>query len=61
MYLWACDGGNSQQCPAMDEGGGAYRFVNRHSGKCPGAAQGAPAGTPLVQRVCDGSGRRASS
>ncbi|MEU2433759.1 RICIN domain-containing protein [Streptomyces sp. NPDC007861] len=35
MYLWAYGGGNSRQCQAVDEGGGAYRFVNRHSGKCP--------------------------
>nr|WP_042192985.1 RICIN domain-containing protein [Kibdelosporangium sp. MJ126-NF4] len=41
IHLWAYGGGNNQQWQAVEEAGGAYHFVSRHSGKCldvPGAS-----------------------
>ncbi|SMC62439.1 Ricin-type beta-trefoil lectin domain-containing protein [Kibdelosporangium aridum] len=41
IHLWTYGGGNNQQWQAVEQAGGAYHFVSRHSGKCldvPGAS-----------------------
>ncbi|WP_030743463.1 RICIN domain-containing protein [Streptomyces sp. NRRL S-31] len=56
VHLWSYGGGANQQWLPVDEGGGAYHFVNRNSGKClddPGAATAD--GTQFVQYTCNGS------
>ncbi|WP_261720053.1 RICIN domain-containing protein [Streptomyces sp. FZ201] len=56
VHLWAYGGGANQQWRAEDLGGGAYRFVNRHSGKClddPGASTADS--VQFVQYTCNGS------
>ncbi|MGW1887675.1 ThuA domain-containing protein [Streptomyces sp. NPDC001970] len=56
LQLWSYGGGANQQWKPVREASGRHHFVARHSGKCLGVTAGAPIGTPLVQRVCDGSG-----
>ncbi|WP_438829035.1 RICIN domain-containing protein [Streptomyces hintoniae] len=54
--LWAYGGGTNQQWLPVDDGGGAFHFVNRNSGKClddPAASLADSA--QLVQYTCNGS------
>ncbi|MGW0657136.1 RICIN domain-containing protein, partial [Streptomyces umbrinus] len=56
VHLWAYGGGTNQQWLPVDEGGGAYHFVNRNSGKClddPGASTADS--VQFVQYTCNGS------
>ncbi|MFJ8721451.1 RICIN domain-containing protein [Streptomyces sp. NPDC093269] len=56
LQLWAYGGGDNQQWQPVDEGGGAYHFVNRHSGKCldvPGALTADS--VQLTQYTCNGT------
>ncbi|MGW4007084.1 RICIN domain-containing protein [Streptomyces nigra] len=56
VHLWAYGGGANQQWLPVELGGGAYRFVNRHSGKClddPGASLADS--VQFVQYTCNGS------
>lgn len=56
VHLWTYGGGANQQWLPVDEGGGAYRFVNRNSGKClddPGASTADS--VQFVQYTCNGS------
>ncbi|MBG0857090.1 RICIN domain-containing protein [Streptomyces spinoverrucosus] len=56
VHLWAYGGGANQQWLPVHEGGGAYHFVNRNSGKClddPGASTAD--GVQFVQYTCNGS------
>jgi type 1 glutamine amidotransferase len=56
LHLWAYGGGNNQQWQPVAEGGGAYHFVSRNSGKClnvPGASTADS--VQLVQFTCNGS------
>ncbi|MET8176194.1 RICIN domain-containing protein [Streptomyces clavifer] len=56
VHLWTYGGGNNQQWQAVDEGGGAYRFVSRHSGKCLDVPSASTADSvQLVQYTCNGS------
>lgn len=56
VHLWAYGGGNNQQWQAVDEGGGAYHFVNRHSGKCLDVPAASTADSvQLVQYTCNGT------
>ncbi|WP_417448665.1 RICIN domain-containing protein [Kibdelosporangium philippinense] len=54
IHLWTYGGGNNQQWQAVEEAGGAYHFVSRHSGKCidvPGASTAD--GQQLQQYTCN--------
>ncbi|MEU5432296.1 RICIN domain-containing protein [Streptomyces sp. NPDC020719] len=56
VQLWAYGGGDNQQWRPVQEAGGAYHFVNRHSGKCldvPGASTAD--GARIQQYTCNGS------
>ncbi|SDP04910.1 Ricin-type beta-trefoil lectin domain-containing protein [Streptomyces sp. cf386] len=56
VHLWAYGGGTNQQWLPVHEGGGAYHFVNRNSGKClddPGASTADS--VQFVQYTCNGS------
>ncbi|XVV33123.1 RICIN domain-containing protein [Streptomyces sp. CA-100214] len=56
VHLWTYGGGANQQWQPVDEGGGAYHFVNRHSGKCLDVPSASTAdGVQLVQYACNGS------
>ncbi|MET9970916.1 RICIN domain-containing protein, partial [Streptomyces sp. NPDC006356] len=56
VHLWTHSGGNNQQWQAVDEGGGAYHFVNRHSGKCLDVPSASTADSvQLVQYTCNGT------
>ncbi|MEU6455122.1 RICIN domain-containing protein [Streptomyces sp. NPDC047065] len=56
VHLWTYGGGANQQWQPVDEGGGAYHFVNRHSGKCLDVPSASAAdGVQLVQYACNGS------
>lgn len=56
LQLWAYGGGENQQWQAVDEGGGAYHFVNRHSGKCLDVPSASNADSvQLVQYTCNGT------
>ncbi|MFG2542980.1 RICIN domain-containing protein [Streptomyces sp. NPDC048594] len=56
VHLWTYGGGANQQWQPVDEGGGAYHFVNRHSGKCLDVPSASAAdGVQLVQYTCNGS------
>ncbi|WP_411090887.1 RICIN domain-containing protein [Streptomyces sp. 049-1] len=56
VHLWTYGGGANQQWQPVDEGGGAYHFVNRHSGKCLDVPSASTAdGVQLVQYTCNGS------
>jgi hypothetical protein len=57
VHLWGYVGGNNQQWLPVSEGGGFYRFVSRHSGKCLDVPAASTAdGVQLVQYTCNGSG-----
>ncbi|MGW7418631.1 RICIN domain-containing protein [Streptomyces sp. NPDC054813] len=52
--LWAYGGGANQQWLPVDEGGGAYHFVNRNSGKClDDPAASTADSVQLVQYTCN--------
>ena len=54
--LWTYSGGTNQQWLPVDEGGGAYHFVNRNSGKClDDPAASTADSVQLVQYTCNGS------
>ncbi|MEU6366964.1 RICIN domain-containing protein [Streptomyces sp. NPDC046931] len=56
VQLWTYGGGDNQQWLPVDEGGGVYHFVNRHSGKCldvPGASTADS--VQLAQYTCNGT------
>ncbi|MEV6942821.1 RICIN domain-containing protein [Streptomyces sp. NPDC051172] len=56
VHLWAYGGGANQQWLPVDEGGGAYHFVNRNSGKClddPGASTADS--VQFAQYTCNGT------
>ncbi|MEU6447392.1 RICIN domain-containing protein [Streptomyces sp. NPDC046979] len=56
VHLWTYGGGANQQWQPVDDGGGAYHFVNRHSGKCLDVPSASTAdGVQLVQYTCNGS------
>ncbi|MGY0063098.1 RICIN domain-containing protein [Streptomyces sp. LZ34] len=56
LQLWAYGGGDNQQWQAVDEGGGAYHFVNRHSGKCLDVPSASSADSvQLAQYTCNGT------
>lgn len=55
LQLWSYAGGHNQQWRVAREASGLYRFTARHSGHCLSALAGAPGGTQLEQRACDGS------
>jgi hypothetical protein len=57
LLLWSYLGGANQEWMPVAEGGGNYRFVARHSGKCldvPGASTAE--GVQLQQWTCNGTG-----
>jgi hypothetical protein len=56
IHLWAYGGGNNQQWLPVDEGGGYYHFVSRHSGKCLDVPAASTADSvQLVQYTCNGT------
>ncbi|MER5914113.1 RICIN domain-containing protein [Streptomyces sp. NPDC001982] len=56
IQLWAYGGGANQQWLAVDEGGGAYHFVNRNSGKClDDPAASTADSVQFVQYTCNGT------
>lgn len=56
IQLWAYGGGANQQWLPVDEGGGAYHFVNRNSGKClDDPAASTADSVQFVQYTCNGT------
>ncbi|MEZ0075740.1 RICIN domain-containing protein [Planotetraspora sp. GP83] len=56
IQLWAYSGGNNQQWLPVEEAGGTYHFVNRHSGKCLDVPAASTAdGVQLQQYTCNGT------
>ncbi|MBV1850105.1 beta-1,3-glucanase family protein [Catellatospora tritici] len=56
INLWAYGGGNNQQWLPVDEGGGYYHFVARHSGKCLDVPAASTADSvQLQQYTCNGT------
>ncbi|MFF4958264.1 RICIN domain-containing protein [Streptomyces sp. NPDC001222] len=56
VQLWTYGGGDNQQWQPVDEGGGAYHFVNRHSGKCLDVPAASIADSvQLAQYTCNGT------
>ncbi|MGW7382719.1 RICIN domain-containing protein [Streptomyces sp. NPDC054794] len=56
LQLWSYGGGGNQQWLPVDDGGGAFHFVNRSSGKClddPGASTADS--VRFVQYTCNGT------
>ncbi|MFJ9815093.1 RICIN domain-containing protein [Streptomyces sp. NPDC101151] len=56
VHLWGYGGGANQQWLPVDDGGGAFHFVNRNSGKClddPGASLADS--LQFVQYTCNGT------
>ncbi|MFF7755346.1 RICIN domain-containing protein [Streptomyces sp. NPDC007971] len=56
VHLWTYGGGANQQWLPVDDGGGAFHFVNRNSGKClddPGASLADS--VQFVQYTCNGT------
>ncbi|MGW2741412.1 RICIN domain-containing protein [Streptomyces sp. NPDC001450] len=56
VHLWSYGGGANQQWLPVDDGGGAFHFVNRGSGKClddPGASLADS--VQFVQYTCNGT------
>ncbi|MEU6251229.1 RICIN domain-containing protein [Streptomyces sp. NPDC047043] len=56
VHLWSYGGGANQQWLPVDDGGGAFHFVNRNSGKClddPGAS--IADSVQFVQYTCNGT------
>ena len=55
----ACGTGSNQQWQISDVGGGSYRLVARHSGKCLDVVNGSTAdGARVVQYTCNGGGNQ---
>ncbi|MFL0021494.1 RICIN domain-containing protein [Streptomyces sp. NBUL23] len=61
VHLWSYEGGANQQWrPEALAGGGQYRFVARHSGKCLGVDNSSTSdGARLSQQPCSGSSAQA--
>ncbi|MDH2427182.1 RICIN domain-containing protein [Sphaerisporangium sp. TRM90804] len=56
IQLWNYGGGANQQWLPVEEAGGAYHFVNRHSGKCLDVpARSTADGVQLQQYACNGT------
>ncbi|MFJ8596232.1 RICIN domain-containing protein [Streptomyces sp. NPDC093598] len=56
VQLWTFGGGGNQQWQAVAEPGGAFHFVNRHSGKCLDVPAASSADSvQLQQYTCNGS------
>ncbi|MFG2791889.1 RICIN domain-containing protein [Streptomyces sp. NPDC048419] len=56
VHLWTYGGGANQQWLPVDDGGGAYHFVNRNSGKCLDDAGASTADSvQFVQYACNGT------
>lgn len=56
VHLWTYGGGLNQQWRAVDDGAGAFRLVNRNSGKCLDVpAASTSDGVQLVQYTCNGT------
>ncbi|MFJ3670063.1 RICIN domain-containing protein [Streptomyces sp. NPDC090106] len=56
VHLWSYGGGTNQQWLPVHEGGGAYHFVNRNSGKClDDPAASTADSVQFVQYACNGS------
>ncbi|NUP38649.1 MAG: coagulation factor 5/8 type domain-containing protein, partial [Streptomyces sp.] len=56
VHLWTYGGGANQQWLPVDEGGGAYHFVNRNSGKClDDPAASTADSVQFVQYTCNGT------
>ncbi|MEV7390372.1 RICIN domain-containing protein [Streptomyces sp. NPDC091215] len=56
VQLWTYGGGNNQQWLPVDDGGGAYHFVNRNSGKCLDDPSASTADSvQFVQYTCNGT------
>ncbi|GAA2475182.1 RICIN domain-containing protein [Streptomyces longisporus] len=56
VHLWAYGGGANQQWLPVDDGGGAYHFVNRNSGKClDDPAASTADSVQFVQYSCNGT------
>ncbi|MGW5618221.1 RICIN domain-containing protein [Streptomyces sp. NPDC003877] len=56
VQLWTYGGGANQQWQAVAEADGAYRFVNRHSGKCLDVPAASTADSVRLQQyTCNGS------
>ncbi|MFE5512193.1 RICIN domain-containing protein [Streptomyces sp. NPDC056529] len=56
VQLWAYGGGFNQQWRAVDDGGGAFHFVSRSSGKCLDVPAASTADSvQLVQYTCNGT------
>ncbi|MEV2211496.1 RICIN domain-containing protein [Streptomyces sp. NPDC050997] len=56
VHLWSYGGGTNQQWLPVDDGGGAYHFVNRNSGKCLDDPSASTADSvQYVQYTCNGS------
>jgi len=62
IHLWTYGGGNNQQWLPQSLGGGFWRFVSRHSGKCLDVPGNNTANSvQLVQYTCNNSGAQAFS
>ncbi|MEV6738861.1 RICIN domain-containing protein [Streptomyces sp. NPDC051104] len=56
VHLWTYGGGSNQQWLPVNDGGGAYHFVNRNSGKCLDAPGASTADSvQFVQYTCNGT------
>ncbi|MEU6086491.1 RICIN domain-containing protein [Streptomyces sp. NPDC047085] len=56
VHLWGYGGGANQQWLPVDDGGGAYHFVNRNSGKClDDPAASTADSVQFVQYTCNGT------
>ncbi|GGN34876.1 RICIN domain-containing protein [Streptomyces fuscichromogenes] len=56
VQMWTYGGGSNQQWLPVDDGGGAYHFVNRNSGKClDDPAASTADSVQFVQYTCNGT------
>ncbi|MEW2258852.1 RICIN domain-containing protein [Streptomyces sp. NPDC047869] len=56
VHLWSYGGGANQQWLPVDDGGGAFHFVSRNSGKClDDPAASTADSTQFVQYTCNGT------
>lgn len=56
VQMWTYGGGSNQQWLPVDDGGGAYHFVNRNSGKCLDDPSASTADSvQFVQYTCNGT------
>ncbi|WP_432026218.1 RICIN domain-containing protein [Streptomyces sp. 1222.5] len=56
VHLWSYGGGGNQQWLPVDDGGGAFHFVNRNSGKClDDPAASTADSVQFVQYTCNGT------